>query len=175
MFNISDYGFVNCCLFMLENRMSGFIATFGFHCFSETLSTKPGIFVFISKKKLGKSSRSGYSKVRFEVHSPMHKGGATARRLGGGGRGPFEVDSFHATPIGIMLNAEKFAGDRSPVPPPPRCRRRCPYRPATIGFMLSSFVCGWPEAPNGLLHAFRSSSHGSLSSFFRDGMPRPNV
>ena len=31
-----------------------------------------------------------------------------------GGRGPFEVDSFHATPIGIMLNAEKFAGDRSP-------------------------------------------------------------
>ena len=41
----------------------------------------------------------------------------------GGGRGPLEVDSFHAPPIGIMLNAEKFAGDRSPprppVPPPP--------------------------------------------------------
>ena len=47
------------------------------------------------------------------------KGGTTARRLGGGGRGPFEVDYFYATPIGIMLNAEKFAGDRSPVPPPP--------------------------------------------------------
>ena len=44
------------------------------------------------------------------------KGGATARRLGG--RGPFEVDSFHAPPIGLMLNAEKFAGDRSPRPPP---------------------------------------------------------
>ena len=41
---------------------------------------------------------------------------------GGGGRGPYEVDSFHATPIGIMLNVEKFARDRSPpvplVPPP---------------------------------------------------------
>ena len=47
------------------------------------------------------------------------KGGATARRLGGGGRGPFEVDSFHATPIGIMLNVENIAGDRSPVPPVP--------------------------------------------------------
>ena len=31
---------------------------------------------------------------------------------GGGGREPFEVDSFHAMPVGIMLNAEKFAGDR---------------------------------------------------------------
>ena len=38
----------------------------------------------------------------------------TTRRLGGGGREPFEVDSFHATPIGKMLNAEKFAGDQSP-------------------------------------------------------------
>ena len=47
------------------------------------------------------------------------KGGATARRLGGGGREPFEVDSFHAPPIGIMLNAVKFAGDRSPPPPVP--------------------------------------------------------
>ena len=47
----------------------------------------------------------------------MHgnRGCATARRLEG--RGPFEVDFFHATPIGIMLNAEKFAGDRSPPPP----------------------------------------------------------
>ena len=35
----------------------------------------------------------------------------------------FEVDSFHATPIDIMLNAEKYAEDRSPVVPPPRCRR----------------------------------------------------
>ena len=35
----------------------------------------------------------------------------------GGGRGPFEVDAFHATHIGIMLNAEKFAGDRFPPPP----------------------------------------------------------
>ena len=53
--------------------------------------------------------------------SKGRKGGATARRLGGGGRGPFEVDSFHAPPIGIILNAEKFAGDRSPPysPPPP--------------------------------------------------------
>ena len=38
---------------------------------------------------------------------------------GGGGRGPFEVDSFHALPIGIILNAEKCAWDRSPRPPPP--------------------------------------------------------
>ena len=35
---------------------------------------------------------------------------------GGGERGPFKVDSFQATPIGIMLNAEKIAGDRSPPP-----------------------------------------------------------
>ena len=38
---------------------------------------------------------------------------------GGGGRGPFEVNYFYAPSIGIMLNAEKFAGDRSPPPPPP--------------------------------------------------------
>ena len=47
----------------------------------------------------------------------IHQGwrhGATIR--GGGGREPFDVDSFHATPIGIMLNA---AGDRYPIPPPP--------------------------------------------------------
>ena len=37
-------------------------------------------------------------------------GGATARRLGG--RGPFEVDSFHATPVGLMLNFETIARDR---------------------------------------------------------------
>ena len=37
----------------------------------------------------------------------------------GGGRGPFEVNSLHAAPIGIMLNAEKFAGDRSQRPRPP--------------------------------------------------------
>ena len=37
-----------------------------------------------------------------------------------GERGPFEVDFFHAPPIGITLNAEKFAGDWSlPSPPPP--------------------------------------------------------
>ena len=35
----------------------------------------------------------------------------------GGGRRSFEVDSFHATSIGIMLNAEKFAGDWSPPVP----------------------------------------------------------
>ena len=38
----------------------------------------------------------------------------------------FEVDSFHATPIGIMLNAEKIAWDCPPPSPPrPRCRRPC--------------------------------------------------
>ena len=42
----------------------------------------------------------------------------------GGGRGSFEVDSFHATSIGIMLKAEKFAGDRSPVPPVPPPMKR---------------------------------------------------
>ena len=45
------------------------------------------------------------------------KGGATARRLGG--REPFEVDFFHAPPICIMLNAEKFAGGGLPPPPVP--------------------------------------------------------
>ena len=36
----------------------------------------------------------------------------------GGRPGPFEVDSFHAPLIGIMLNAENYAGDRSlPIPP----------------------------------------------------------
>ena len=44
---------------------------------------------------------------------------------GGGGRGLFEVDSFHATPIGLMLNTEKFAGTGPPVPPmPPPMRLR---------------------------------------------------
>ena len=41
---------------------------------------------------------------------------AAPRRDNCGGRGPFEVDSFHAPSIGIILNAEKFAGDRSPRP-----------------------------------------------------------
>ena len=50
-----------------------------------------------------------------------------ARRLGGGGRGTrairsrflfiyILVNSFHATPIGVMFNVENIAGDRSPVP-----------------------------------------------------------
>ena len=37
-------------------------------------------------------------------------------------RGTFEVDSFHATPIDIMLKPENVAGDRSPSP---RCRCPC--------------------------------------------------
>ena len=48
-----------------------------------------------------------------------------ARRLGGGTR-TIEANSFHATPIGIMLNAEKFAGDRSPRPPGPAAHTRHP-------------------------------------------------
>ena len=35
--------------------------------------------------------------------------------IGGGGREPFELDSFDATPIGI-LNVENIPGDRSPRP-----------------------------------------------------------
>ena len=42
---------------------------------------------------------------------------------GGGREGPFEVNSLHAAPIGIMLNAEKFTGDRSQHPRPSRCHR----------------------------------------------------
>ena len=45
-----------------------------------------------------------------------HCGQGRRDDLGGGGRIPFEVDSFHATSIGIMLNTEKFAGNRSPRP-----------------------------------------------------------
>ena len=47
---------------------------------------------------------------------------------GGGGRGPFKVDSFHATPIGIMLNADKFSGGQlssPPVPSPMDMRHAC--------------------------------------------------
>ena len=44
---------------------------------------------------------------------------AALRRDDLGERGQFEVDSLHAPPIGIMLNAEKFSGDRSPRPPVP--------------------------------------------------------
>ena len=48
------------------------------------------------------------------------KGGRYGATIGGGGgRGLFEVDSFHATPIGIMLNAEKIAVNGPPPPPPP--------------------------------------------------------
>ena len=49
--------------------------------------------------------------------SAVLKGGATARRLGG--REPFEVDYFHAPPIGIMFNAEKFPPSPPPPPVPP--------------------------------------------------------
>ena len=37
--------------------------------------------------------------------------------VGGGGRRPFEVDSFHAAPIGIMLKVYHIGGTRPPVPP----------------------------------------------------------
>ena len=47
----------------------------------------------------------------------VHNGGDTARRLVG--RGPFEVDSFHATRTATMLDVENIAGNRSPVPLPP--------------------------------------------------------
>ena len=33
-----------------------------------------------------------------------------------GGRGPFEVDFFHATPVGIMLTVENIAGTGPPSP-----------------------------------------------------------
>ena len=59
-------------------------------------------------------SHSALTLTHTLTHSPTHPhsqphsltkavdmGGATARRLGG--RGPFEVNSFHATPIGIIL------------------------------------------------------------------------
>ena len=46
----------------------------------------------------------------------MPKGSVTTRWLGGGGRRPFEVDSFHAAPIGIMLKFE-ILGGHVPVPP----------------------------------------------------------
>ena len=45
-------------------------------------------------------------------HAPAAR--AAPRRDDWGGD---EDHSFHAPPIGIMLNAEKFAGDRSPRPP----------------------------------------------------------
>ena len=60
--------------------------------------------------------------------------------IGGGGRGPFEVDSFHAPPIRIMLKAEKFAGDRSPpLPPvpPPMAVRQFTQIPRLVLFVFS--------------------------------------
>ena len=45
------------------------------------------------------------------------KGSVTTRWLGGGGRRPFEVHSFHASRIGIMLKKIKYWGDTSPRPP----------------------------------------------------------
>ena len=51
-------------------------------------------------------------------HLPMSPRAVPQLDDWGGGRGPFEVDSFHAMPIGIMLNSEKFAGDQSPPPIP---------------------------------------------------------
>ena len=35
---------------------------------------------------------------------------------GGGGRGPFELDYFHATPIGLMVNVENITGTGPPIP-----------------------------------------------------------
>ena len=43
---------------------------------------------------------------------------AAPRRDDWGDEDHFKVDSFHATPIGIMLNVNNIAGDRSPVPQP---------------------------------------------------------
>ena len=58
-------------------------------------------------------ARRGGQTVTFCVFE--NKGDATAQRLGG--LGSFKVHSLHAMPIGIILNAEKLAGDQSPVPP----------------------------------------------------------
>ena len=38
----------------------------------------------------------------------FNSGSATASRWGGGGQEPFEVDSFHATSIGLMLKVENI-------------------------------------------------------------------
>ena len=60
--------------------------------------------------------------VLLNVHTYLGPRAAPRRDDGGGGgrgRGPFEVDCFHATPIGIMLNAKKITGDRASRPPPP--------------------------------------------------------
>ena len=56
------------------------------------------------------------------LHVSHEQGRRHGVTIGGGGRGPFEVDSFHASSIGIMLNAENIAGYR---PPPPPDRRPC--------------------------------------------------
>jgi len=44
-----------------------------------------------------------------------YKGAGTFRKLGG--QGHSEVDSFHATLIGVMLKSENVGG-RCPFPPP---------------------------------------------------------
>ena len=45
--------------------------------------------------------------TRLKIVNDVCNGGTTARRLGR--RGPFEVDYFHATPIGLMLDVENIA------------------------------------------------------------------
>ena len=70
----------------------------------------------------------------------VNQGRRHGATIGEGGRGPFEVDSFHAPPIGIMLNAEKFSGDRPPVPASAAAHAASSFR--LTRFLLSN-PAGW--------------------------------
>ena len=58
---------------------------------------------------------SVYSKEKWRHSWLASKGSVTTRWLGG--RRPFEVDSFHAAPIDIMLQILNIGGTRPPRPP----------------------------------------------------------
>ena len=83
---------------------------------------------------------------------PSNKGGATARRLGE--RGPFEVDSFHAPSIGIMLNAEKFGGSVPPSLPVPL------PMPSKV---IRGQLCGDTRAPGSTFTGTRGHTHRVVS------------
>ena len=72
--------------------------------------SRPSCFLSSFMERIAIYQRKFQSK-----YAPRNKGSVTTRWLVG--RRPFEFNSFHAAPIGIMLKYKILGGTRPPVPP----------------------------------------------------------